>query len=68
LLEIAAGQFELGFDSKALEAISNAGAGAAEINVSRLDPAETAEISSEAAEKSQTALYSKSKSQAEIMQ
>lgn len=51
LLEIAAGQFELGFDSKALEAISNAGAGAAEINVSRLDPAETAEISSEAAEK-----------------
>ena len=50
-LEIAAGQCELEFDSKALKAISEAGTGTAEINVSKLDPAETAKISSDAAEK-----------------
>ncbi len=50
-LVIAAGQCEMEFDSKALEAISKAGTGVMEINVSKLDPAEVAKISSEAAEK-----------------
>ncbi len=50
-LVIDAGQWEMEFDSKALEEISKAGTGTVEINVSKLDPAEVAKISTEAAEK-----------------
>jgi len=48
---IAVGEYELVFDSKALEAISEAGSGSVEINISSVDADEIAEISPEAAEK-----------------
>jgi endo-1,4-beta-xylanase len=50
-MEIVAGQCELGLDNKALEAVSKAGTGATEINVSKLGYADLAMISSEAVEK-----------------